>query len=575
MPIFTPLRRSVLLTLTMLSACGAAQVSNSAVGSADGRPGVAITGAPGDFLAGRLAASEGHMKQASEFFLQGLAKDPTSPDLEFQAFMTSMLAGRPEAVTLARKLPGNLPAQLLLANADAKAGNWTAAEGHFTGLVRQGMVQVLQPLMVAWTQQGAGDTDAALATLKPLLDGQRFRGGYAVHAALIADLAGRTEEAAKYYKIAQTESGGLNLQLARMLASWEVRQNHLPEAQKIFTQLENSSGDLAVALPQLYANAAKRPVNSATDGMAEAYLAIAGALRGQENDEVALIMLHLALDLRPDLTVARMLTADIQDSSRHVQAALDILKPVEDSDPLISVVRLREANLEQKLGDTPAALKLLDQVAATAPDRPEPWAIRGDILNGQKKFTEAVAAYSTAIDKSRKSDRNIWPLYYARGIALERSNNWPKAEADLLHALELSPDQPDVLNYLGYSWTEQNKNLPKARQMIQKAVDQRPNDGAILDSLGWVTFRQGSVPAALKLLQRATELDPSDATVNLHLGDAYWAAGRKLEAQFQWRRALTLDPEPEDAAKLQSKLHDSEVALGNLPTPAAAAAAKP
>ncbi len=565
MPFIPPLRRYVLLTVTLLSACAAAEVSGTGLSTVDGKTPVRITGAPGDFLAGRLAASSGDMKEASDAFLRGLSRDPSSTDLQFQAFMTSMMAGRPEALELARKLSGNATAQLLLGNADAKAGNWPAAEGHFDGLVRQGMIQILQPLLIAWTQQGAGHTDAALATLQPQIDGQRFRGGYAVHAAMIADIAGRTEEAAKFYKIAQTESGGLNLQLARMLASFQVRQNHVPEAQQIFTALENSSGDLAVAVPQLYAAAAKRPVNSAADGMAEAYLAIAGALRGQENDEVALIMLRLALDLRPDLTVARLLSADILDNNHHPAAAMAMLKPVDASDPLVSVVRLRQANLAQKSGDTPTALALLDQVATAAPARPEPWAVRGDILNNQKKYVDAAAAYTTAIEKTRQGDKNIWPLYYARGISLERSQNWPRAEADLLHALDLAPNQPDVLNYLGYTWTEQNRNLPRARDMIQRAVDQRPNDGAILDSLGWVTFRQGNNSAALKLLQRATELDPSDPTVNLHLGDAYWAVGRKLEAQFQWRRALSLDPEPEDAAKLRTKLHESEIALGNPP----------
>jgi Flp pilus assembly protein TadD len=122
-----------------------------------------------------------------------------------------------------------------------------------------------------------------------------------------------------------------------------------------------------------------------------------------------------------------------------------------------------------------------------------------------------------------------------------------------------------VLNYLGYSWTEQGVNLPQARRMIERAVELRPNDGAIIDSLGWVTFRQGETRKAVALLEKAVELTPSDSTVNLHLGDAYWAVGRKLEAQFQWRRALTLNPEPEDVPKLQSKLRESEQALGNLP----------
>jgi Flp pilus assembly protein TadD len=192
--------------------------------------------------------------------------------------------------------------------------------------------------------------------------------------------------------------------------------------------------------------------------------------------------------------------------------------------------------------------------------------MRGDILREQKRYPEAVTAYDMAVSKLAKPDRGNWPLFYERGIAHERAQDWPKAEADFLHALELSPDEPDVLNYLAYSWTERGTHLTRARKMLERAVEQRPNDGAILDSLGWLVLRQGDKPMALKILEHAVELDSTDATVNGHLGDAYWAAGRKLEAQFQWRRALTLAPEPEDVPKLKAKLLESEVALGNLPS---------
>ena len=397
------------------------------------------------------------------------------------------------------------------------------------------------------------------------MDGQRFRGGYALHAALIADLAGREADATRLYKIAETDSGGLNLQLARMLASWDARQNRLPEAQKIFSTLQDSSSDIAISVPALYSAAGTRPVRNATDGMAEAYLALGGALRGQDSNDLALVMLRLALNLRPDLTVARLLASDILDSSKHPDAALEILKPVASDDSLISVVRLRQAGLSDRLGQSDAALKLLDDVAQKSPDSPEPLAMRGDILRGQKRFPESVAAYDSAIAKVAHPTQANWPLFYERGISLERSGDWPRAEADFQHALQLSPDEPYVLNYLGYSWTEQGKNLAQAHQMIERAVQLRPNDGEVVDSLGWVTLRQGDVRGAVTLLERAAELQPSDATVNYHLGDAYWAAGRKLEAQFQWRLALSLMPDPEDVPKLQAKLHESELALGNLP----------
>jgi tetratricopeptide (TPR) repeat protein len=426
------------------------------------------------------------------------------------------------------------------------------------------MTQLLQPLLVAWSQQGAGQTDAALATLRPMIEGQQFRAVFALHAALIADLAGRDQEAARLYKIAQTGFNGTNLQLARVLASWQARQGRLPEAQQSLNQLMQVSGELAVALPALYGKSAERQVRNARDGIAETYLALAGGLRGQDGGDLALILLRLALEMRPDLTAARLLAADILSNAHRPEAAIAVLAPVADDDPLFSVAALRQAALLEQSGNTTAALAVLDKLTRALPDRPEPLSMRGDILRGQKRFAEAVVSYDMAVARVARPDRTNWPLFYERGIALERSQNWSRAEADFQHALQLSPDEPLVLNYLAYSWTEQGVNLPQARRMIERAVELRPNDGAIIDSLGWVVFRQGDTAASVKLLERAVELTPSDWTVNLHLGDAYWAVGRKLEAQFQWRRALTLDPDPEDVPKLQSKLRESELALGNV-----------
>ena len=207
-------------------------------------------------------------------------------------------------------------------------------------------------------------------------------------------------------------------------------------------------------------------------------------------------------------------------------------------------------------GNTAAAITAMQDVARLYPDRPEPLARLGSLLRSQHKYPEAVAAYDRAVALIPHPDRKDWPIFYERGTTLERAHDWPRAEQDLLHALDLAPDQPFVLNYLGYSWAEMGRNLPRARQMIERAAALRPNDGAILDSLGWIQLRQGDISGAVKQLEHAAELEAADPTINGHLGDAYWAAGRKLEAQFQWRRALTLNPESEDVAKLEQKLRN-------------------
>jgi Flp pilus assembly protein TadD len=346
-----------------------------------------------------------------------------------------------------------------------------------------------------------------------------------------------------------------------MIASWEARQGDVDDARQMLKSMIDTSPDVAIALPALQQDVAQRQVRNATDGLAEAYLALAAALRSQDSNEFALVLLQLALDARPDLTAGRLLLADIMDTRGHPDAALAALAPIPDGDPLAVVIRLRRAALTQRTGDTDGALRMLAQIAHDYPDRSEPPAMEGDILRIKRRFADAVVAYDHAIALMGPPMPGSWPIFYDRGVALERSHQWPRAEADFLKALELSPDQPMVLNYLGYSWADQGRNLARARSLIERAAEARPNDGAILDSLGWVILRQGDVAKAVQFLERATELEPEDSAINGHLGDAYWAAGRKLEAEFQWRRSLTLNPEPEDVPKLQAKLRDSEQAL--------------
>ena len=546
--------RALLLALSLLSACAAAEPSSGKLASHAG-PATA-SGVYGDFLTGRFALSQDDPQAAANQFLRALAARPDDVDLLQQAFVACLIAGRPEAVQLARELPDSQAGQLLLGDVDVRAGHWQAAEHDFGNLPRHGLTQLLQPLLIAWSQQGAGHTDAALATLRPLLDGQRFRGVYAMHSALIADQAGRTADAAQLYQVAQTEFGGVNLRLAQILASWDVRHGHSADAQRTLAAMVGNAPDMAIAVPGLLSSARTPPVPRAADGIAEAYLGLAAALRQQDAGDFAMMLLRLAIDLRPDFTAARLLAADILDSQDHSQNALQMLAAVTNDDPLLPLVRLQRADLAERLGHTDEAMREMQQIEHDYPDSPVPAMREGDMLRGEERFTDAIVAYDRAIARIGKPQPSDWLAFYDRGICYERSHQWPKAEADFRHALALAPDQPFVLNYLGYSWADMGVHLPQAREMIDKAVEQRPNDGAIVDSLGWVMLRQGQTADAVKTLERAVEMEPEDASINGHLGDAYWAVGRKLEAAYQWRRALTFNPEPDDVAKLEAKLQD-------------------
>ena len=315
------------------------------------------------------------------------------------------------------------------------------------------------------------------------------------------------------------------------------------------------SGDLAMSRLALEARVRDRAVPGAADGIAEAFVAMAASLQQQPaGAETAQLLLRLALGLRPGFASARLLLADMETSARRGRAALETLEGVSATDPLIPVVRLRQAAIEDSLGQTEAAETRLERLAREYPDRPEPLAQAGALLRRKGRFVQAVAMYDRAIARLGAPSRANWGVFYERGIAHERAGQWPEAESDFQFALRLSPDQPSVLNYLGYSWTEQGVHLVEARGMIERALEQRPGDGAIVDSLGWVLLRLGDTQGALTNLERGVELQPEDPVVNGHLGDALAAAGRWREAEFQWRRALTLKPEADEEKRINARL---------------------
>lgn len=526
------------------------------------------SGIYGAYLAGRFAERQNDTSYAALELLAATRSDPADVGLRRQAFVACVLDGRPEATGLARQLPDDPAAQLFLADQDAAGGRWEEAERRYRQLPRDSLTQLVEPLLIAWSQQGGGHVDAALATLQPFLQSEHFRGVYALHAALIADLAGRDAEADRLYRTAQAEYGGNNVRLVEILASWQARRGDTARAKQTIESVAQAAPGLQMIVPALLAHMEQRAVMSAADGLAEAYMALAGSFSEQDSPDFSLLLLRLAIDLRPSLTAARLLMAEALVAAQHPAKALAALAPVPDSDPLHALIELRRASLEQELGRKDEAVHRLEALARENPQSPEPAMQIGDILRGQNRFAEAVTAYDQAIARLGEPSRADWALFYSRAIALDRSHQWSKAEADLERALQLSPDEPYVLNYLGYSWAEQGRDLERAKQMLEKATELRPNDGAIMDSLGWVYMRLGKTGEAIRWLERAVEVDSEDATINGHLGDAYWAAGRKLQARFQWRRALTLNPEPDDAAKLEAKLREASANSAAKPTTA-------
>jgi tetratricopeptide (TPR) repeat protein len=299
----------------------------------------------------------------------------------------------------------------------------------------------------------------------------------------------------------------------------------------------------------------KPEIGSATDGIAEALFSLAGSVQQQSGFQ-AIIFARLAIYIRPDLSIAKLLIAETLEGDKRYEDAIAIYRSVIPDPNYAWAARLRIADQYDSLERPDDAIKELMQMSRDEPKRYDALVRMGDILRRHKRFEEAAKAYTDAKARVPVLTKEHWSMLYASGIAHERIKKWDTAEADFLKALEFDPEQPYVLNYLGYSWVEMGKNLDKARAMIELAVKKRPRDGYIIDSLGWVLFRLGDIDGAVKNLERAVSLRPEDPTINDHLGDVYWKVNRKDEARFQWKRALSLDPEKEEIPKINKKLQD-------------------
>lgn len=548
-----PPSRLWLLAAALLSACAAGEgVERPALRGAAPE----VTGAFGSYLAGRFATNEADTKFAADSLLQALRRDPNEPEVVQRAFIASLLDGRSEAVRLARVIPNEPLAAMLLAGQDAQAGRYERAEQRFRSLPNQGLSALLKPLLVAWAQQGRGQTDAALATLRPLTETGRQRGIYALHGAMIADIADRPREAERLVRLALADSATPSLPLARNMAGILMRAGQAAEAERLLDRLGRGQDDAGLFADTGGRNAlaTRRVVASATEGMAEAYLALATALRGPQAGEFSLALVRLSLQLRPRYGAALLAGAEALGDEGQYEAALALLERADAADPLAPILALRRAGLLDRLDRLPEAEAELRRLAAQFPRAFQPMARLGDLYRARQNWAPAITAYDAAIGRLGVPAVVHWPLFYARGIALERAKRWPEAEADFQRALSLNPEQPLVLNYLAYSWVELGQNLVEARRMLERAVELRPNDGNIADSLGWALFKLGDIPGAVRWLEKAVELESQSSVINDHLGDAYWAEGRRREALFQWRRALTLGPEGDEGPKIEAKI---------------------
>lgn len=378
------------------------------------------------------------------------------------------------------------------------------------------------------------------------------------HQGLMLDLLGDADGAEAGYAEAMNASSGSSVRVVEAYASFLQRQGRNDEAQAALEGFLAFAPDHPVIRDYLAilarGEALPVQVRSAADGAAEALYGLGSALMQDTSSDLAEVYLHLALYLRPDFDMARSLLAGTYENRKRWEEAIAAYSQIDRKSPLYMNARIQTAMLLNRLEREGEAISVLRRLAREKPDSIEPLVAMGDIHRAKENYAEAVTHYERAIALSGTPSEGDWTLYYARGICFERLGEWARAEQDLKLALKLSDDHPLVLNYLGYSWVEQHHRLDEALAMIEKAVERRPNDGFIVDSLGWARYRLGEYDLAVKYLERAVELQPDDPTINEHLGDALWKVGRKIEARFQWNHALTMKPEEKRITLLRTKL---------------------
>ncbi len=347
----------------------------------------------------------------------------------------------------------------------------------------------------------------------------------------------------------------------RVVEAYGVYLERAGRAQDARTLYQKYLSEAAVApiaragLARLAANHKPEPfVRSAEDGVAEGLFGIAASLSDQSSAEVSILYLRMALYLRPDLALANLLLADRFEGMGKYQEAVSIYREIDKSSAYYRMAATQAAVDESRLDHKASAIADLKALAEAYPNDSENWIALGDAYRDQDNDDGAIAAYDHAEKALGEPQKRDWPLFYARAMAEDRSKHWDKAEADVNLALKLSPDQPELLNYLGYSWVDRNEKIPEALAMLEKARKLRPYDGYIVDSVGWAFYRLGRYDEAAKTLEAAVLLVPGDPTINEHLGDALWKAGHRMDARFQWNHALTFATDGSDKTEIEQKL---------------------
>jgi tetratricopeptide (TPR) repeat protein len=526
----------------------------------------------GNYLAGRVAADAKDADSAAKFYGGALKLDPGNAQITERLFQIQVASGK---MADAQKSANDVLAfnsqhrlaRLVLGLKAFGDGEHEKAREHFTEAAYTPVGELTSALLNAWSHAAGGDLIPALKELDKLDANESFANFKSFHAALIADQLKSAVRADAAYKKAYSEAGS-SLRVTQAYGNFLQRNGRTKEAIEVYkTFLNGSEGNPMVTAALKAAEKGEVPapfISSAQAGAGEALFSLAAAMNDDQSIDVAQIYAQLALAATGDKPVTLTLLGDILAATRNYTAAISAYDSIAPDSVLRTNADTEIALNLQRLEKPDEAEKRLRDIIAKDSKNYDVLVTLANLLRNNEKYKNAEAVYSQALALVAKPDKQHWDIFYYRGICRERQKTWPEAEADFRKALELSPDESSVLNYLGYSLIDKNMKLDEAIEMVKKAVEAKPNDGYIVDSLGWAYFQLRDFEEAVVHLERAVDLRAGDPIIAEHLGDAYWRVGRKLEARFQWQHAKDNKPDAEDLVRIEGKLKNG---LPDLPPP--------
>jgi len=515
----------------------------------------------GNYLAGRSAAKLRDNGSASDYLTNALKADAGNPVLIEKIFLLELSEGNlskaEEFATEVLKFNSQQRmARIVLGLKDFKGRRYVEARKNFEQSAYTPVGELTSWLLTAWSYAGEGELNQALKALDRLDTNESFANFKVFHEALIADYLGNSIRAEASYKKAN-EAAGTSLRIVQAYGNFLERNNRASEAQALYrAYLENDDNPLiAEALAASPKGDKPTPfIASPTEGAAEALFSLSTSMTDDQSIDAALLYIQLGISLGADDDIMYTLLGDTYESMKRYDKALAAYAKVPATSPLHVNAQMEEAVALQHLDRKDEALTMLKSIVAADPKNYDAIVTLGNLYRANSDFANAAATYDQAIALLENPGPGNWRIFYYDGISHERIKQWDVAEKQFRKALELSPNESSVLNYLGYSMIEKKINLQEALEMVKKAVEMKPNDGYITDSLGWAYFQLGDYEQAVIYCEKAVDLLPADPIIAEHLGDAYWRTGRSLEAKFQWQHAKDNKPEPEDLKRIEDKL---------------------